>query len=398
MAEINDSNRSYKLFGACGNEEREKTFEELKRRLVSSPVLILCSGTGGFQIYSDASKKGLGCVLMQHGKVIAYASRFGGIICMEKLVTSSPITKAEIKEAHNEDGELWSVLENLKEVDRLTKSAYFLPIQQGYSVSKLAKIFQQETIRLHGTPTSIVSDRDPCFTSQFWKGLQNAWGMRLKFSIAFHPQIDGQTEQTIKSLKDIRPKLVEVAKNKKVTIAKENLKEARSRQKSYADRYRIDSEFQPEDHVFLKLSPYRVGEVSYRLALSLQLSHVHNVFHISLLRGYNYHLLHVISTRVLGESPECGKETIEATKASPVYLNGRMNGPFDKREDGGKIELASLKGRWVESIRRGMVLRLYSMPYRAVKAWNTRRHIFNCQIAQSNYPLFDAPAWWNFRI
>nr|GEZ94042.1 putative reverse transcriptase domain-containing protein [Tanacetum cinerariifolium] len=57
------------------NEEREKSFEELKQRLVSAPVLTLPSGTGGFQIYSDASKKGLGYVLMQHGKVIAYASR-----------------------------------------------------------------------------------------------------------------------------------------------------------------------------------------------------------------------------------------------------------------------------------------------------------------------------------
>ncbi|GJR20795.1 putative reverse transcriptase domain-containing protein [Tanacetum coccineum] len=57
------------------NEERENSFEELKRRLVSSPILTLPSGTGGYQIYSDASKKGLGCVLMQHGKVIAYASR-----------------------------------------------------------------------------------------------------------------------------------------------------------------------------------------------------------------------------------------------------------------------------------------------------------------------------------
>ncbi|GJV58930.1 putative reverse transcriptase domain-containing protein [Tanacetum coccineum] len=57
------------------NEEREKSFKELKRRLVSSPVLTLPSGTGGYQIYSDASKKSLGFVLMQHGKVIAYASR-----------------------------------------------------------------------------------------------------------------------------------------------------------------------------------------------------------------------------------------------------------------------------------------------------------------------------------
>nr|GFD45397.1 retrotransposon protein, putative, Ty3-gypsy subclass [Tanacetum cinerariifolium] len=50
------------------NEEREKSFEELKQRLVSAPILTLPPGSGGFQIYSDASKKGLGCVLMQHGK------------------------------------------------------------------------------------------------------------------------------------------------------------------------------------------------------------------------------------------------------------------------------------------------------------------------------------------
>ncbi|GKD85084.1 retrotransposon protein, putative, ty3-gypsy subclass [Tanacetum coccineum] len=56
-------------------DERQESFEELKRRLVSAPILTLPSGSGGFQIYSDASKKGLGCVLMQHGKVIAYASR-----------------------------------------------------------------------------------------------------------------------------------------------------------------------------------------------------------------------------------------------------------------------------------------------------------------------------------
>nr|GEW86781.1 reverse transcriptase [Tanacetum cinerariifolium] len=57
------------------NEEREKSFEELKKRLFFTPILTLPSGSGGFQIYSDASKKRLGCVLMQHGKVIAYASR-----------------------------------------------------------------------------------------------------------------------------------------------------------------------------------------------------------------------------------------------------------------------------------------------------------------------------------
>nr|GFB80455.1 retrotransposon protein, putative, Ty3-gypsy subclass [Tanacetum cinerariifolium] len=88
-------------------------------------------------------------------------------------------------------------------VDRLTKSAHFLPIHKDYSVSKLAETFQQEIVRLHGTPSAIVSDRDPCFTSRFWKGLQKAWGTRLKFSIAFHPQTDGQTERTIQTLEDM---------------------------------------------------------------------------------------------------------------------------------------------------------------------------------------------------
>ena len=56
-------------------KECEKSFQELKQRLVTTPVLTISSNLGGFIIYSDASRKGLGCVLMQHGKVIAYASR-----------------------------------------------------------------------------------------------------------------------------------------------------------------------------------------------------------------------------------------------------------------------------------------------------------------------------------
>ena len=56
-------------------KECEDSFQELKQRLVSAPVLTIPTGDGDFVIYSDASKEGLGCVLMQKGKVIAYASR-----------------------------------------------------------------------------------------------------------------------------------------------------------------------------------------------------------------------------------------------------------------------------------------------------------------------------------
>nr|GEX84606.1 putative nucleotidyltransferase, ribonuclease H [Tanacetum cinerariifolium] len=69
--------------------------------------------------------------------------------------------------------------------------------------SRLAEIFQQEIVRLHGTLSAIVSDRDPRFTSCFWKGLQKDWGTKLKFSTAFHPQTDGQSECTIQTLEDM---------------------------------------------------------------------------------------------------------------------------------------------------------------------------------------------------
>nr|GFA62681.1 DNA/RNA polymerases superfamily protein [Tanacetum cinerariifolium] len=88
-------------------------------------------------------------------------------------------------------------------VDRLTKSAHFLPIRKDYAVSKLAKTFQQEIVRLHGSPSAIVSDRDLRFASRFWKGLQEAWGTRIKFSTTFHPQTDGQSERTIQTLEDM---------------------------------------------------------------------------------------------------------------------------------------------------------------------------------------------------
>ncbi|KAJ9536301.1 hypothetical protein OSB04_un000510 [Centaurea solstitialis] len=414
-------------------EDQEKSFEELRKRLITTPILALPSGSEGFQIYSDASKSGLGCVLMQHGRVIAYASRqlkpyevnypthdlelaavifalkiwhhylygetcdiftdhkslkyiftqkelnmrqrrwlellkdydvriqyhpgkanvvadalsrkssgsissliaqphiafdlerMGINLCyhggneMLASLTVEPTLVSRIKEAQQQDGELWAILQKakgdpqtefrvddkgtiwfhnrlcvpnnpeLKEavlseahnssfsihprstkmyrdlkqyfwwngmkrdvaeyvvkyltcqkvkiehqrasgllqpleipvwkwehismdfvtglpktqrrhdviwviVDRLTKSAHFLPIQETYPVSKLSDIFQREIVRLHGTPVSITSDRDPRFTSRFWKSLHQAWGTRLTMSSAFHPQTDGQTE------------------------------------------------------------------------------------------------------------------------------------------------------------------------------------------------------------
>ena len=88
-------------------------------------------------------------------------------------------------------------------VDRLTKSAHFLPINVEDSLEKLAQLYVDEIVRLHGVPVSIVSDRDPRFTSRFWPSLEAALGTRLHFSTTFHPQTDGQSERTIQTLEDM---------------------------------------------------------------------------------------------------------------------------------------------------------------------------------------------------
>lgn len=87
-------------------------------------------------------------------------------------------------------------------VDRLTKSAYFIPVRSNRTVPLSAKLFIKEIIKLHGVPTSIVSDRDLLFTSGFWKSLQKAVGAKLNFSTAYHPQSDGQTERVNQTLED----------------------------------------------------------------------------------------------------------------------------------------------------------------------------------------------------
>ena len=88
-------------------------------------------------------------------------------------------------------------------MDRLTKSAHLLPDKAIYTVDNWAQLYVKEILRLHGVPVSIVSDRDPRFTSAFWRKLQKAMGTRLDFSTAFRPQTDGQTERLNQILEDM---------------------------------------------------------------------------------------------------------------------------------------------------------------------------------------------------
>ena len=200
-------------------------------------------------------------------------------------------------------------------VDKLTKSGHFLPVSNDDPLDKLAQLYVEEIVRLHSVPISIISDRDPRFTSRFWSSLQDATGTRLHFSTTFDPQTNGQSERTIQTLEDmlracviefkgswdrhlslmefannnsyqssigmapfaalygqkcripvcwdevgerrlIGPELVKITLDK-IQIVQDRLKMARDRQKSYADKRHWDLQFKVGDKVFLKVSPWK---------------------------------------------------------------------------------------------------------------------------------------------
>jgi len=82
-------------------------------------------------------------------------------------------------------------------VERLTKPTHFIPINIKFSLEKLTSLYISEIFRLHGVPSSIVTDRDPRFTYRIWESLNRALGTKLRLSSSYHPQTDGQTEWTI---------------------------------------------------------------------------------------------------------------------------------------------------------------------------------------------------------
>ncbi|CAN6697774.1 unnamed protein product [Malus baccata var. baccata] len=224
-------------------------------------------------------------------------------------------------------------------VDRLTKSAHFIPVREKYPLNKLAKLFITKIVKYHGVPVNTISDRDPRFTSKFWVAFQEALGTKLLYSTAYHPQTDGQSERTIQTLEDMLRSsvlqfgdswhdcldLMEFAYNNSFhsSIGMSPFEALYGRAcrtplcwSEVGERVLEGPEIVDETTQNIqkgKLSPRyigpyeiteRVGEVAYRLELPPELSKVHNVFHVSMLRHYVSDPSHVIPPQPLEINPD----------------------------------------------------------------------------------------------
>ncbi|GKD17359.1 putative reverse transcriptase domain-containing protein [Tanacetum coccineum] len=88
-------------------------------------------------------------------------------------------------------------------MDRLIKSAHFLPIRENVLLDKLAMLYLNRIVARHRIPVSIICDRDGRFTSNFWRSFQKSLGTNISMSTAYHPKTDSQSERTIQTLKDM---------------------------------------------------------------------------------------------------------------------------------------------------------------------------------------------------
>jgi transposase InsO family protein len=212
-------------------------------------------------------------------------------------------------------------------VDRLTKLAHFIPLSHPYSVQTVAQAFVDNIFKLHGPPSSIVTDRDRIFTSNMWQSVFKSLKVKLKLSTAYHPQTDGQSERVNQCLESYLrcmafqepkkwaswlalaewwyntsyhtalkmspfqalyvfppPMINELAlpgpeeteardfiaeKQNMLTKLKENLAQAQARMKKHADKKRTERVLQLGDMVYLKMQPYRRAAFGLRQSIKL---------------------------------------------------------------------------------------------------------------------------------
>ncbi|GJV91154.1 putative reverse transcriptase domain-containing protein [Tanacetum coccineum] len=195
-------------------------------------------------------------------------------------------------------------------VDRLTKSAHFLPIRENDPLDKLARLYLNRIVARHGIPASIICDRDGRFTSNFWRSFQKALGTDISMSTAYHPETDGQSERTIQTLEDmLRACVIDFGKGwvKHLPLAEFSYNnsyhasikaapyEALNNRKDRPDQAKdASSSGSTKELCRSKMKadevrgPFKVlakvGKVGYKLELPKELSRVHHTFHVSNLK------------------------------------------------------------------------------------------------------------------
>ncbi|GJT46242.1 putative reverse transcriptase domain-containing protein [Tanacetum coccineum] len=278
-----------------------------KERLEPRADGTLClHGRSWLPCYGD-----LRSVIMYESHKLKYSIHFGS----EKMYQDMkklywwPNMKADITTSSQGFNTIWVI------VDRLTKSAHFLPIRENDLLDKLARLYLNRIVARHGIPASIIYDRDGRSTSNFWRSFQKALGIDISISTAYHPETDGQSERTIQTLEDmLRACVIDFGKGwvkhlplaefsynnsyhasikaapyealygrkcrspvcwaevgeaqltgpeliqettEKIVLIKQRMQAAQDRQKSYADRKRKPMEFEVGDRVMLKVSPWK---------------------------------------------------------------------------------------------------------------------------------------------
>nr|GFB58619.1 putative reverse transcriptase domain, ribonuclease H-like domain, aspartic peptidase domain protein [Tanacetum cinerariifolium] len=188
-------------------------------------------------------------------------------------------------------------------VDRLTKSAHFLPIRENDPMDKLARLYLDRIVMRHGIPVLIIYDCDGRFTSNFWKTFQKAlgWGKHLplvefSYNNSYHASIKVAPYEALYGRKCRSPVCwAEVGEaqltspemiqemTEKIILIKQRIQAAQDRQKSYDDWKQKSMEFEVGDRVMLKVLA-KVGDVAYRLELPQELGRVHHTFHVSNLK------------------------------------------------------------------------------------------------------------------
>ncbi|GKC73572.1 putative reverse transcriptase domain-containing protein, partial [Tanacetum coccineum] len=191
-------------------------------------------------------------------------------------------------------------------VDRLTKSAIFVPIRETDPMEKLARMYLKEVVTRHVIPVSIICDHGPRFTSNFWRSLQKALGTNLDMSTAYHPQTDRKIKRTIQTLEDMMHACV-------IDYGKGWVNHFPLVKFSYNNSYHASIKAAPFEALYgqkcrSSVSPWKgvvrfgkrgklnpryvgpfkvlekVGAFFYMLELPQELSRVHNTFHVSNLK------------------------------------------------------------------------------------------------------------------